>query len=113
MEMNCQCEVPPDPMLVFHRVPIDCNTKRDRLRREATHHLVYWSGDEDCGGRDDGAIALYKNGTEAWARALREALDHYGPVIMPYNDEGFTGPCWSRDYVGVKTMFVEGWEDGT
>lgn len=79
MTMQCECIIPSvkakkGPM-TFHRVPIDCWTEEDEYRKNNSVWVVYWNGDVDCGGRNDGPIAVYRTRAEAFKRALQEAQD--------------------------------------
>ena len=105
---TCKCENPPDPTRIMHRVPIDCNTKEDRLRQEATVYVLYWQGDEDCGGRNDGAFAIYSDRMAAWAELRKVAEQHYD-AMRPVED-GYTDADWSRDGVYVKQMMIEDYD---
>jgi hypothetical protein len=37
--------------------------------------VVYWSGDQDCDGRNDGPVAVFSTYDDAWAEAERQAAE--------------------------------------
>ena len=56
--------------------------------------VVYWNGDEDCGGRNDGPVAIYRQHQPALDRARREAEDENTKrngiePPRPRGDEGY------------------------
>ncbi len=79
---TCQCNPPvvQGHDGLYHRVPIDCMTAEDWQRvarakqeRAVTVWVVEVNGDSDCGGPNDGAIAVYAHKSDAWEKAFMEA----------------------------------------
>lgn len=71
--------------MLTHRVPIDCWTHEDQAKWERQVWVVAWVGDEDCGGRNDGPIAVYRSRSIAMRRALTEAIEEasHNPLDGP------------------------------
>lgn len=38
-------------------------------------YVVYWNGDEDCDGRNDGPVAVFSTYDDAWAEVERQAAE--------------------------------------
>lgn len=92
---QCRCTAEhlakyPAPQYV-HRIPIDCWTAEDQDRYDRAIYVVAWVGDQDCGGRNDGPIAVFKTRKEAMQVALQSAIEEatdYDPVEP--GEDGFS-----------------------